>query len=384
MSTIELKINDTVPTSRVYYHSQIPGGYLRSPRSYYKSLKFVVDHFYDYIPELRKIRIPEKTPLCDVDIARIDDIVSNYLKEQFSKSCSVLFPTDTDPGKIVMSSQEDEFTIYVVGMSFLPYLKKRCKKAEQVIMDCIRILINKEVPVWENYFVDQRLDFLIERVEESKETESIHDDYSDDFVITYNTEMKTAKHIEKYANRINTWLPLDLLYSNLEKSKKSFDKLPLNPVFKSEIDELVKLIFEIRDSKGLETITELSKEMFMKENGISHEDEMDVEGYIPSFSDLFLIHWYHNELTADDMAMYISEHTGNFGYITGYVETELSEKEDIGKTIEKLINKYSLIFKLPEIFTAYQKLEEKIRNYITETNHGKQTELQFCNKDLRD
>lgn len=380
MSIINLELNATVPESRIHYYSQKPGGYLTTPKSYYRSLKFAIDYFYDNIPKLKKMRIPENTPLSDIDIRQIDEIITNHIKKKYDKSCTVYFPTDEDNGKLVISSSEQEYKVYVVGMSFLPYLKKSCKEAEQVIVDCIKILHRKNVSVWENYFMDQDMEYLHSRIEESKEDGSLMDDFSEDFIEIYESEVESIKYMSRYGKLFDKWTYPQYLYNNLKRSKHRLDKLVVQPPFMHDIDKLVGLIWKIKDSISMETLIDISKDAFMKRNDLTEEDMQDE--HVPSFDDLFLIHWYSNELTADDMATYISEHTGNFGYIEGIVEYQLKEGEDVDTSFRNLMNQSSIAYTLPEIFETYCKLEDKIREYLKNTHNGRQIKMQFCNQDL--
>lgn len=372
MKSINLKLSEVPLTTKISYYQNVPGVVLKSPRAFYYFMKFVVRHFYDKIPALRRIRIDSNTPLCEVDIEKILKIVNNYLEKNY-KEITIAFPTDENiHGSALCITQEKPNTVYIMGVSFLPLLSLHYKKEENLIIAIIQVLRRYGMSCFENNF--HNMEGFIDNMEDHFN----YDDPDKNLKAIFKEEKGLMKYFSKYYHKVVVRADKEMCHKNLEQIITRYKKAKTTFPFKKELIKIAEKVQQLKGSMTLDEIEVISREDFNREYDITEDSE-----YVPSFNDLFLISWINTELMGEEFCQYISDYSNNYGYIEGIIKIDLKKNQKIDKILDRLKEQGKIGYLLPDIMGDLADIETEIRKFLKLTRNGQQSYLPIYYKTLR-
>jgi hypothetical protein len=248
-------------------------------------------------------------------------------------------------------------TLYAMPLSFLPELKKKNKVLHDMIVEAVKILSNKQVPVIDDpfgYDDDWMLENMIEYCSVQK------DDVPDDDQSLGSRELKLfLKHKKKYVEKILTGHGDRLwLIGQIAKYK---------PTLKVE-DMVITWLNEVLDAANephdLEDFNENAKCEFARMNEIEYEDIYD-DGQPVEILQVMKFVWFGCAGYMDTQTENLGEMGGNFGEIEFCHMYECTKPGELEESRKKFIKDWGLFpEKLTVVLAHGNILADELWDYI--------------------
>jgi len=246
---------------------------------------------------------------------------------------------------------------YAIPLSFLPELKKKNKALYAIMVECVRILGNKRVPIIDHPFYDDD-DMLLENMGEYCEVD-LKEKKPDEDKILARRELKLfKKHKKSYLKILNQ--PGDRLYLVGMISK-------YKPILKIEemILEWARMVLDAANEPGdLDDINEAAKVSYARFHEIDVENIYD-DGQPVEILQAMRFTWFGSAGYTTIECEQLGEYSGQFGEIEFSKEYSCHSADDIETARNKFLQDWGLF---PEKFAAIAEFAnpmiEEIWNYI--------------------